>query len=175
LFVKNTNRIINIIDKNIIYNNNNLNNNNLNNNNLNNNNLNNNNLNNNNLNNNNLNNNNLNNNNLNIFYEKRIKSKERAILKIQKLKIPYDIFGLRIIYNDSADYHNTKFAYIIKNIIYENFNTLDYIYDDYIEKPKENNYQSLHIYIVTNLLIEIQIRNSNMHNISINGSASQYY
>ena len=115
------------------------------------------------------------NNKFNIYYEKRIKSQKRIISKIQKLKIPYDIYGLRIIYNDNTNYYNTNFAYTIKNIIYNNFNTLDCIYDDYIQKPKQNNYQSLHIYVVTNLLIEIQIRNSNMHNISVNGSASHYY
>ena len=121
------------------------------------------------------NNNNNNNNKFNIYYEKRIKSKKRIISKLQKLKIPYDIYGLRIIYDDNTDYYNTDIAYIIKNIIYENFNTLDCIYDDYISKPKKNNYQSLHIYVLTTLLIEIQIRNSNMHNISVNGSASNYY
>ena len=113
--------------------------------------------------------------NINIVYEKRIKSKKRIISKIQKLKIPYDIYGLRIIYNINNDYNNSNIAFIIKNIIYENFNTLDCIYDDYISKPKKNNYQSLHIYVLTTLLIEIQIRNSNMHNISENGSASNYY
>jgi (p)ppGpp synthase/HD superfamily hydrolase len=138
LFEKNTNKIINIIDKTLTYNPN------------------------------------LNNPNLNIAYEKRIKSKKRILSKLQRFKIPYDIYGLRIIYNDTSNYYNTQFAYIIKNIIYENFNTLDFISDDYIEKPKENNYQSLHIYIMTSLLIEIQIRNANMHNISINGSASHY-
>jgi GTP pyrophosphokinase len=114
-------------------------------------------------------------NNLDIYYERRIKSKKRIFLKIKKPKIPYDIFGLRVIYNDNADYYNTKSAYNIKNIIQENFNTLDFISDDYIEKPKANNYQSLHLYVVMPLLIEIQIRNSYMHNIAINGSASHYY
>jgi len=116
-----------------------------------------------------------NNNNLNIIYEKRIKSKKRIISKLQKFKIPYDIYGLRIIYNDDDDYYNIKTAYVIKNIIYNNFNTFDFISDDYIAKPKKNNYQSLHLYVVCNLLIEIQIRNTNMHNISVNGSASDYY
>jgi (p)ppGpp synthase/HD superfamily hydrolase len=114
-------------------------------------------------------------NNINIHYEKRIKSKERIISKIKKAKIPYDIYGLRIIYNINNDYYNTNIAYVIKNIIQDNFNTLNCIYDDYIEKPKINNYQSLHIYVITTLLIEIQIRNSNMHNISVSGSASNYY
>ena len=137
IFEKNTNKIIDVIDNNLIHNNN--------------------------------------HNNLNIYYEKRIKSKERIISKLQKFKIPYDIYGLRIIYNDDNDYYNIKTAYIIKNIIYDNFYTFDFISDDYIAKPKKNNYQSLHLYIICNLLIEVQIRNTNMHNISVNGSASNYY
>lgn len=136
LFEKNTNKIISIVNENLMYNKN---------------------------------------KHLNIYYEKRIKSKERIISKIQKFKIPYDIYGLRIIYDDNTNYYNTNFAYSIKNIIHNNFDTLNFIYDDYIEKPKSNNYQSLHLYVVTTLLIEIQIRNSNMHNIAINGSASHYY
>ena len=136
LFEKNTNKIISVINENLMYNKN---------------------------------------KDLNIYYEKRIKSNKRIISKIQKFKIPYDIYGLRIIYDDNTNYYNTKFDYSIKNIIDNNFDTLNFIYDDYIEKPKSNNYQSLHLYVVTTLLIEIQIRNSNMHNISINGSASHYY
>jgi GTP pyrophosphokinase len=137
LFEKNTNKIIDVVENNLIHN--------------------------------------YPNNNLNIYYEKRIKSKKRIISKLQKFKIPYDMYGLRIIYNDDADYYNTNIAYIIKNIIYDNFNTLDFISDDYIAIPKNNNYQSLHLYIVCNLLIEIQIRNTNMHNVSVNGTASDYY
>lgn len=120
-------------------------------------------------------NNNYNNNNIVINYESRVKSRERIIKKIQKYKVPYDIYGLRIIYNDSNNIYNTQFAYSIKNIVTSNFNTLDYLYDDYIANPKSNNYQSLHIYVLTNILIEIQIRNSFMHNVALNGSASNYY
>jgi len=119
--------------------------------------------------------NNNNNNNIIINYESRIKSRERIIKKIQKYKVPYDIYGLRIIYNDTNNIYNTQFAYTIKNILTSNFNTLDYIYDDYIANPKINNYQSLHIYILTNILMEIQIRSSFMHNVSVNSSASNYY
>ena len=110
-----------------------------------------------------------------INYESRIKSRQRIIQKIQKYKVPYDIYGLRIIYNDSNNIYNSQFAYTIKNILTSNFNTLDFLYDDYIANPKINNYQSLHIYVLTNILIEIQIRNSFMHNVAINGSASNYY
>ena len=120
-------------------------------------------------------NNNYNNNNIVINYESRLKSRERIIKKIQKYKVPYDIYGLRIIYNDSNNIYNTQFAYSIKNIVTSNFNTLDYLYDDYIANPKINNYQSIHIYVLTNILIEIQIRNSFMHNVALNGSASNYY
>lgn len=121
------------------------------------------------------NNNNNNNNNIIINYESRLKSRERIIKKIQKYKIPYDIYGLRIIYNDTNNIYNSQFAYSIKNIVTSNFNTLDFLYDDYIANPKSNNYQSLHIYVLTNILLEIQIRNSFMHNVAINGSASNYY
>ena len=64
--------------------------------------------------------------NIQIYYEKRIKSKKRIMQKIKKLKIPYDIYGFRIIYNDTANFNNTDLAYIIKDIIYDNFNTIDY-------------------------------------------------
>ena len=52
--------------------------------------------------------------------------------RIKKLKFPYDIYGLRIIYNDSYNYYNKDFAYVIKNILYDNYYTLGFIYDDYI-------------------------------------------
>lgn len=116
-----------------------------------------------------------NNNNIIINYESRIKSRERIIKKIQKYKVPYDIYGLRIIYNDSSNIYNSQYAYTIQNILTSNFNTLDFLYDDYIANPKSNNYQSIHLYVLTNILIEIQIRNSFMHNVATNGTASNYY
>ena len=121
------------------------------------------------------NNNNNYNKNIIINYESRIKSRQRIIQKIQKNRVPYDIYGLRIIYNDTNNIYNSQFAYTIKNILTSNFNTLDFLYDDYIANPKINNYQSLHLYVLTNILLEIQIRNRFMHNVSVNGSASNYY
>lgn len=112
---------------------------------------------------------------ININYEHRIKSQKRIIEKLNKQRIPYDIYGLRIIYEDSLDINNSEIAYTIKNILYTNFYTLDCFYDDYIKYPKLNNYQSLHVYIVTNILIEVQIRNSLMHFNAINGTASNYF
>ena len=112
---------------------------------------------------------------INIDYEQRIKSKERIIEKINKRRIPHDIYGLRIIYEDSLNINNLELAYIIKNLLYTNFNCIDCFYDDYIKYPKINNYQSLHIYIVTNIIIEVQIRNSLMHYNANNGTASNYH
>jgi (p)ppGpp synthase/HD superfamily hydrolase len=112
---------------------------------------------------------------VNINYEQRIKSQKRIIEKINKRRIPHDIYGLRIIYEDSLDINNSDIAYAIKNILYTNFYTIDCLYDDYIKYPKINNYQSLHVYIVTNILIEVQIRNSLMNFNAINGTASNYY
>ena len=114
-------------------------------------------------------------NSITIKYEKRIKSRKRIIDKINRFRIPYDIYGLRIIYEDSVDISNTQFAYAIQNILCSNFYNIDCFYDDYIKYPKINNYQSLHVYIVTNILIEVQIRNSLMHFNAINGTASNYY
>ena len=112
---------------------------------------------------------------INIDYEQRIKSEKRIIEKLNKQRIPHDIYGLRIIYEDSLDINNYEIAYAIKNLLYTNFNSVDCFYDDYIKYPKINNYQSLHIYIVTNILIEVQIRNSLMHYNAINGTASNYH
>lgn len=112
---------------------------------------------------------------INIDYEQRIKSQKRIIEKINNRRIPRDIYGLRIIYEDSLDINNREIAYAIKNILYTNFYSIDCFYDDYIKYPKINNYQSLHVYIVTNILIEVQIRNSLMHVNAINGTASNYY
>jgi (p)ppGpp synthase/HD superfamily hydrolase len=112
---------------------------------------------------------------INIDYEQRIKSKERIIEKINKRRIPHDIYGLRIIYEDSLDINNHEVAYAIKNLLYTDFNSIDCFYDDYIKYPKINNYQSLHVYIVTNIIIEVQIRNSLMHFNAVNGTASNYY
>ena len=112
---------------------------------------------------------------INIDYEQRIKSQKRIIEKINKRRIPHDIYGLRIIYEDSLDINNHEIAYAIKNLLYTNFNSIDCFYDDYIKYPKINNYQSLHVYIVTNIIIEVQIRNRLMHFTAINGTASNYH
>jgi len=111
-----------------------------------------------------------------IDFESRVKSIDRIKQKINRKKIPFDIFGVRIIYNDTKLVNNTYIAYQIKDLFYKNFLHIDFLADDYIENPKSNNYQSLHIYIIIYFfIIEIQIRNQEMHYIATNGTASIYH
>ena len=115
-------------------------------------------------------------NNINLNIETRIKTKNKIFHKIfLKKRIPIDVFGLRIIYNNSKDIFDTSTAYIIENILRKNFFEIPFFYDNYIENPKNNLYQSIHFYFYFFLLFEIQIRNNHMHLNSINGTASNYY
>lgn len=111
-----------------------------------------------------------------IYYECRIKKSNKILYKIlQKNKIPNDIYGLRIIYSLNDESFNNNYAYYIENLIKTKYLTIDYFYDDYIQFPKKNNYQSIHIYVLNKVLMEVQIRDINMHNEAINGTASNYY
>ena len=111
----------------------------------------------------------------NLYYESRLKTISKILCKtVKKNKFPNDIYGLRIIYNSSYD-NNNYYAYYIKNLITNNYCTLDYYYNDYIKYPKKNNYQSIHMYILDGIILEIQIRNIYMHYTAVNGSASDYY
>tara|TARA_Y100000992_G_scaffold302656_1_gene278026 strand:- start:8735 stop:9166 length:432 start_codon:yes stop_codon:yes gene_type:complete len=116
------------------------------------------------------------NNNINFSIEYRIKNFDKIKYKLfYKKKIINDYIGARIIYNNKNDYNDINTAYIIKNIIKKNFVTFDYFYDDYILNPKNNNYQSIHLYIFYYFfLIEFQIRNEKMHINCLNGTASNY-
>ena len=115
------------------------------------------------------------NHNCNIYYESRIKTENKILYKIKKNKIPIDIYGLRIIYSLNDDKKNNDYAYYIQNIIENKYFTLNYFYDDYIKYPKKNNYQGIHMYIYNEILMEIQIRDIEMHYNAVNGTASNYY
>lgn len=110
-----------------------------------------------------------------IYYESRIKTLNKILYKIKKNKLPNDIYGLRIIYTLNNNKKNNNYAYYIQKLIENNFLTLDNYYDDYIQFPKKNNYQSIHMYIYNEILMEIQIRDIYMHYNAVNGSASNYY
>ena len=105
------------------------------------------------------------------------------VLKVKKIlykifhkkRIPIDIFGIRIIYNNLNNTNDINTAYIIENILRSNFFEIPFFYDNYISNPKNNLYQSIHFYFYFLLLFEIQIRNNDMHITCINGTASNYY
>lgn len=128
-----------------------------------------------------------------ISYEYRIKNINKILYKkFKKNREINDIYGLRIIYfiklydytninnntiiNSDYNYnYNLFYAYYIKFLLENKYNTILKYYDDYIINPKNNNYRSLHIYINNYTVIEVQIRDINMHYDALYGSASLYY
>ena len=81
----------------------------------------------------------------------------------------YDLVGARIIIDTERDCYRS--LYVLKSLYQCDFITIK----DYIQTPKLNGYQSLHI-IVLNLFngckVEVQIRTSMMHITAENGAAS---
>ena len=132
-----------------------------------------------------------------IVYKKIIKKRE--INDIYGLRIIYNIklynnlsnnlyyqifnnISNNVYYNRSNnDYiiklynYNIFYAYYIKFLLENRYNTVLKYYDDYIINPKNNNYKSLHIYIKNKILLEVQIRDINMHYDALYGLSSVYY
>lgn len=95
---------------------------------------------------------------------KKMLSKNKAITGI------YDIIALRVICNDVKD------CYEMLGIVHSLWKPLSEEFDDYITKPKENNYRSLHTTVLgpNNKYIEIQIRTHEMHREAEFGVASHW-
>lgn len=93
-----------------------------------------------------------------------------------------DSIGYRIIvnnYNHSRDEAVlTETVYVIFALCKEFFKSRGYEiikYKDYIENPKENQYQSLHFVVIINgIPVEIQIRTAGMHRVAEEGTASYH-
>lgn len=115
-------------------------------------------------------------NNIDFTIDYRIKNCNKIKYKLfNKKKIINDYIGTRIIYNNKNNFTDIDTAFLIEKIIRKNFLTCDYFYDNYILFPKENNYQSIHLYFFFYLfLVEFQIRNKEMHINCLNGTASNY-
>jgi (p)ppGpp synthase/HD superfamily hydrolase len=112
-----------------------------------------------------------------VLIEKRVKTMPRIVAKIRRTNgnIPRDILGMRVIY-DTNTIPNTFMAYYIAYLIEEMYEVDPGYRRDYIENPKENGYQSLHMNVSTlGHEIEIQIRNKDMHECAESGTASNYY
>ena len=79
----------------------------------------------------------------------------------------YDILAIRIVTNNTID------AYKILGILSTNYNLIPDRFKDYINKPKENFYQALHIGLfMKNIPLEIQIMTEEMMLKSLIGLSS---
>ena len=109
----------------------------------------------------------------NICVKTRVKSIEKIIYKSYvKRKMPKDIFGIRIIYNNDYDH----ICYNMLSNLERNFDVIENSKKDYVTNPKENGYQSVHAHInFFNLPVEIQIRNKEMDWRCNYGSCNEYY
>ncbi|PIQ78497.1 hypothetical protein COV82_00910 [Candidatus Peregrinibacteria bacterium CG11_big_fil_rev_8_21_14_0_20_46_8] len=105
--------------------------------------------------------------------ESRLKSETSTAQKIARKKIlpqhVMDTIGIRIIVEDIYACYN------LLELIINKFKIIPERIKDYIQFPKENGYQSLHLVFQTgNQTIELQIRTWLMHQHAEKGLASQY-
>lgn len=82
----------------------------------------------------------------------------------------YDSFAVRVLVPDVHD------CYKVLSLVHEQWIPISEEFDDYIAKPKENGYQSLHTAVVgpDNKNIEVQIRTFGMHEVSELGMAAHW-
>ncbi len=82
----------------------------------------------------------------------------------------YDIIAFRIIVKDIVQ------CYQVLGIINTSYNMIPGTFKDYISTPKENGYRSIHLVILGpyNKKIEVQIRDSTMHEIAELGLAAHW-
>lgn len=94
--------------------------------------------------------------------------------KMQRKKVPieeiYDISAFRILVSSIAD------CYATLSCVHTRWQPIPKEFDDYIAKPKSNNYRSIHtaVYGPENKIVEMQIRTFKMHEESELGGAAHW-
>lgn len=102
------------------------------------------------------------------FYSiyKKIKSQGKSLDEI------YDLFAVRVI----LESNNPNDCFLAQGIISQIYLPISERFKDYISKPKQNNYQSIHITVMSKegRPVEIQIRTRQMHEIAEKGIAAHW-
>jgi GTP pyrophosphokinase len=95
---------------------------------------------------------------------KKLARKERTVSELS------DIRGVRVLVNDIKD------CYAVLGLVHNLWTPLPKEFDDYIAKPKANNYRSLHTAVVgpNQKVLEVQIRTVEMHQHSEYGVAAHW-
>ncbi|MFI3255955.1 MAG: TGS domain-containing protein [Psittacicella sp.] len=99
------------------------------------------------------------------IYSIYAKMKKKSLL----IEDIYDIYAIRIIVPNVED------CYKVLSILQTNYKEIYSEFDDYIQNPKPNGYQSIHIiFEINHLKVEVQIRTQKMHEAAENGGASHW-
>jgi (p)ppGpp synthase/HD superfamily hydrolase len=108
-----------------------------------------------------------------IFIRKKtiLSSWVKTLKKQIKVEELNDLIGVRIIVD------SIKNCYSILEILHTSYIRLYKYFKDYIRRPKDNGYQSIHTVIIGSLLqkIEVQIRTKAMDEVAELGHASHYH
>ncbi len=95
---------------------------------------------------------------------------KKALAKQRDLSHIYDIRAIRCLVQDKSE------CYLVLGIVHSLWTPIPGEFDDYIAKPKENGYQSLHTAVIGpgGKALEVQIRTKEMHQIAEYGVAAHW-
>ncbi len=95
---------------------------------------------------------------------------KKALAKNRDLAHIYDIRAIRVLVEDQSQ------CYLVLGIVHSLWTPIPGEFDDYIAKPKENGYQSLHTAVIGpgGKALEVQIRTRSMHQIAEYGVAAHW-
>lgn len=97
---------------------------------------------------------------------------KKMSLENKELKDIYDLLALRVVTNSISN------CYKIMSIMHDEFEVIESRTKDYIQNPKLNNYQSLHLTVKdpkSGIIFEYQIRTNKMHDYAEYGVAAHWW